>query len=478
MREKQVTTAFIILTLLISTAVLVSPVRAPGDPDERFKGYNLEQSKWTTGNLGKDYVEGNFVSYLLRISSDSKVWGLDSFNISYNFHQDSSDAVYIDGFDTSGNDTYAMTGFQYAFDVPYLSDSEMWPPSPGWTHIYVPAANDAGPLGEAYIGNYMDAWPPGVSETDDDPADERYFTVYDIAWPDASTEDHHMFLFFRAHLALSIIWLNGLEYDLPTELDGDVFDGWDAVHNGASFATGSSRHFYLQVPGIGAKTIPIPIAQYPNTVINGHKYVDEVLFDGWNITLHGDLELFDSLTIPYDPPSVFTGTTPWTQGYFEFSGLISGRYNVLEEDRPSQGIIHDDIIVSGDAENTVINVLAGWAEFDLDEGETATVDFYNIQPSTIEGYKHEDLDGDGDQDIPIDGWNVDLYIWNDTQGAYVYNRSALTGTDEWPDGYYNFTDLRPGSYRVDEEDRAGWTHTSPAQQLHELPECQRDCLEV
>ena len=86
MKEKQVATAFVILTLLISAVMLINPVRAPGDPDERFKGYNLNKNDYVVGNLGKLYVEGGFVSYQLRIYKESKVWDEESFDISYNFH--------------------------------------------------------------------------------------------------------------------------------------------------------------------------------------------------------------------------------------------------------------------------------------------------------------------------------------------------------------------------------------------------------
>jgi hypothetical protein len=94
------------------------------------------------------------ISYQLVISSDSKVWG-NTFDISWNFHQDSSDAVYIDGF----------KNFQVGTTL--LSDTQIEPP-PGWGTML-----SVGPD----IQNYQDPWPPGASETPADPADKRYFTV-------------------------------------------------------------------------------------------------------------------------------------------------------------------------------------------------------------------------------------------------------------------------------------------------------------
>jgi hypothetical protein len=371
MRKKTIS---VIAILFLSTLILCTGylgTAAAKEPSERFLGYNLERELWTTGNLGKAYFEGDFVSYQLRLDTSSKVWGAPEFSISYNFHQDSSDAIYIDGFDTSED-----TGFQYSTED-YLTDAEEIPP-PGWgTHIPTPEAGEIWVSGPQII-NYMDAWPPSSGDglpPGSDPADERYFTVKGLPW---DTLGDHVILFYRAHLALDIIWSDGLEGDLPKVLDGDEFESWKAAHQGASFATGSSRHFYLQYPGIGGKTIPIPIAQYPSTTINGHKYVGGVPFDGWEITLTGELVLGLGLpTIPYNPPAVYTGATPWTTGYFEFNGLIEGSYKVQEEDR--NGYVHVDIDSYGDGDNLMEDIPEGWASFDLAQGGAHTVDFYNLE---------------------------------------------------------------------------------------------------
>lgn len=336
---------------------------------ECFKGYNKERNKWTTGNLGKAYVEGDFVSYQLRIDKTSKLWGATKFSISFNFHQRSSRAIYVDGFDTS-----EKTGFQWS-TKDFLPNGTPTPPS-GWgRHIPTPDAGEPWTSGPK-ITNYMDAWPPGTGDgmpLGSYPAKERYFTVSGIPWEEATS---HITLFFRAHLALDIIWSEGLETALPTVLDGDEFETWIDAWKGASFATGSSRHFYLRYPGIGKRTIPIPIARYPATVINGHKYVNDAFFNGWEITLTGELSLGPGLPpIPYTPPSVFTGTSPWTTGYFEFTGLIGGSYTVQEEDR--SGYVHEDILTSGDGTNEVKDISEGRVSFDLAGGGMHKVDFYN-----------------------------------------------------------------------------------------------------
>ena len=375
---KTKTIAVITILFLAILILCLGCISATGakEPSERFKGYNKERDKWTVGNLGKAYVEGDFVSYQLRIDKASKVWKATEFSISFNFHQPSSGAIYVDGFDTSDD-----TGFQWSTQD-FLPDGTETPPSSWGTPIPTPDATGVTPgPGEAHIGDYMDAWPP---ETVDDggsvPAEFRYFTVYNLPW----TGDH-IILFFRAHLALDIVWSAGLEAALPTVLDGDEFETWTAMWHGASFATGSSRHFFLEYEGIGGKTIPIPIAMYPSTVINGHKYVNEELFNGWMITLTGNLSLDAMPPIPYNPPPVETGMGDWETGYFEFTGLIEGSYKVQEEDR--YRYVHVDIDTYGDGNVTGMNIAEGWISFDLPHGGTRTVDFYNLEYIDLEVFK-------------------------------------------------------------------------------------------
>ena len=82
---------------------------------EQFLGYNKEAAKWEGANLGKAYIEGNWVAYQLGIRDSSQIWGLTDFTIGFNFFQASSGAVYVDGFDTS-----ATNGFQYTSKGDFL----------------------------------------------------------------------------------------------------------------------------------------------------------------------------------------------------------------------------------------------------------------------------------------------------------------------------------------------------------------------
>ncbi len=374
--------AVMIVALFVASAFAVTAyqVKSAG-ASEQFLGYNSQTATWDNSNLGKAYNEGDFVSYQLMIQSSSKIWGHD-FGISYDFFQASSGAVYVDGFDTS-----VGTGFQYTSTNTFLPNGQSIPPA-GWgTHIPTPAAGESWTSGPK-ITNYTNAFPQGTSDgtpPGSAPDSNRYFNVTALPW--SSFTSGYVILFFRAHLALTIIWQNALESVLPQALDGNQFQTWTNAWEGSSFATGSSRHFQLQYPGVGAKTIPIPIAAYPSSMISGHKYVAGALFNGWQITLNGLLDLGSGLpAIPFNPPAVLTGSgtfasgAPWPTGYFEFTGLVQGNYTVTEENRAGYG--HVNIIVSGNATNVVINIPAGTASLALPRSAAAVVDFYNRASST------------------------------------------------------------------------------------------------
>jgi len=363
MKMKTLTVLLLMCCMLMSLGS--AAVVFAKEPSERFKGYNSQQGKWVVGNLGKDYAEGDFVSYELRIDSDSKIWGADVFSISYNFFQPSSGAIYIDGFDTS-----VATGFQWS-NGDFLPNGVDIPPA-GWgTHIVTPEAGEAPVAGQPSIINFMDAWPPGTGDGTggSSPAVERYFSVQGMQW----TGDH-IILFFRAHLALDYIWSAGLESTLPTSLAGDEFAGWTAAWHGASFATGSSRHFYLQYPGIGDKTIPIPIVQHPpmTTVISGKKYVCAqpsgwTTASGWTVTL----------TLP-DGSSV-TDTTD-VNGDYEFLNvpIIAGTYTIQESfPTPPPGWECSQILTTGPFDSLVIDLSQGLVSFELTQEGPYGIDFYN-----------------------------------------------------------------------------------------------------
>ncbi|NLX47252.1 MAG: hypothetical protein GXY70_03675, partial [Euryarchaeota archaeon] len=442
-------------------------------PAEHFVGYDLESDTWVNSDLGKAYMEGDFVSYQLRIDNTSAIWGSGEFNIKYNFYQGATGAVFVDGFDTS-----MATGFQ--FSTGDLLTDGVQVPSSGWgTHIPTPEAGETAAANEPQIVNYMDVWEVGDPDSEADPSDDRYFTIKNIPWDDLT--DGHVIIFFRAHLALSIVWRADFESALPKALDGDEFEDWTGTspHNGSSYASGSSRHFTIEHPGVGAKTIPIPITNYPTNMITGRKLINNVPHDGWFMHMSGQLSLWgstgeDYVYISYNPPAVQTGDGPWALGYFAFDGLPRGNYTVWENQE--EGCILDIVgtspflhLYEPDKLPYYDAVSETWMDnpdaeekvrFDLDRGtkvspKVQNIDFYNLQVGNVSGYKIHDMDGDGAIDAGepgLGGWTIELW---DSDG-----RSPLEITTTDDDGYFEFREVVVGDHTLKEVMQDGWYNTT------------------
>ncbi len=87
--------------------------------------------------------------------------------------------------------------------------------------------------------------------------------------------------------------------------------------------------------------------------------------------------------------------------------------------------------------------------------------------SRISGYKFNDLNGNGIweqiSEPPLNGWEIKL---QGTNGLYT----ALTGSSSWLPGYYEFINLTPGSYTINETLQDGWVTTiSPVNPLVVAP---------
>lgn len=83
--------------------------------------------------------------------------------------------------------------------------------------------------------------------------------------------------------------------------------------------------------------------------------------------------------------------------------------------------------------------------------------FGNYQPGTITGHKYQDVNGDGTDLQPLEGWTI--FLDEDNDGMLDAEEVSTTTA---ADGSYSFTDLDPGVYVVTEVLQTGWTQTSPA----------------
>lgn len=129
-------------------------------------------------------------------------------------------------------------------------------------------------------------------------------------------------------------------------------------------------------------------------------------------------------------------------GFYSFDALLPGIYSLIED------------------------LLAGWTQTGAPSGvvlsageESEDNNFFNFEQGVISGYKYHDLNRNGarDQNEPtLPGWEINL------TGAA--SDSVLTNQA----GYYEFTNLGPGTYHVSETNQAGWSQEEPTGNDHEI----------
>lgn len=88
-----------------------------------------------------------------------------------------------------------------------------------------------------------------------------------------------------------------------------------------------------------------------------------------------------------------------------------------------------------------------------------SVSFGNFECFMVNGHKYNDLNGNGEKDFGEPGildWGMTLY--RSTDYGLTWTEHDFTQTDA--SGYYEFEVCDGGMYKVVEEDRDGWSHTS------------------
>lgn len=152
------------------------------------------------------------------------------------------------------------------------------------------------------------------------------------------------------------------------------------------------------------------------------------------------------VTIQLLDPSgtVIKTTTTNADGFYEFTGLLPGTYSVREI-QPDGYLQGDQSVGSGGGDAT--STLDMLKSIPIRSGEALVdYDFCEMLPASISGHVHEDPEGDchiGDESAekPIAG--VTLQLLN-SAGQVI----ATTTTDA--NGYYQFSNLLPGTYAVRE----------------------------
>jgi hypothetical protein len=218
----------------------------------------------------------------------------------------------------------------------------------------------------------------------------------------------------------------------------------DAEDSDANQADGLSQVVTLAA-GQSNQTIDAGLVAAQPAAINGYVYCDddndgvkdggEAGLSGVTVTLSGTDDLGQTVNA--------TATTDGN-GYYEFTGLRPGSYTVTETTQPADKLDGKDTAGNpggGTASNEVISNIVltpGLVSNDNNFGE--------ILPAKLSGYVYEDAGDDGlrNNETAISGVTVTLSGTDDLDQAV--SGTALTNAA----GYYEFVNLRPGTYTVTE----------------------------
>lgn len=179
---------------------------------------------------------------------------------------------------------------------------------------------------------------------------------------------------------------------------------------------------------------------------NGDLETGENLLAGWLITATYSSSFWGS--------GILTTTTD-SNGMYTFDMLPPGIY-VIEEDLPDGW--YQTLPGSPDTPE-------GYT-FSLQSGDSLTGnDFGNYIGGVIEGYKFNDIDGNGvwNDEPALSGWVIYLDLNNN--GRKDANEPR-TQTDEF--GFYGFYGLTLGAYTIAEEQQPGWQQTYPISGTHTI----------
>ena len=466
------------------SAPVVSAAVAPAAAGASFRleGFDKEDTKWTTGNLGS-YPEGDWVAHRLIIdnSKNDSAYTLPQGSITMDHYRSLTNAIF---YDLTRNWTFATKGVASG---PW-SDTD--PSQPAGSAIPL-VAQDA-----ATSGTY------GV----DAPTIYSTFPGGTLTVPAKS----YGVIYWQGHLAMSAYWQHAA-----------------GIWGSGPWSPGSPSHTWLTMAGEGAKKVPIPSVDLPSGRISGLKFndwhnrgtkdADEGGLGGWVFHLTGGPEgwpLDLTATSASDgtfafenlPPATYyldeESSAPWlTSATLPMAVVVVGNGTTqvqvgnyipnvrktfeLSIDEPS-GIVDSylarfwvggdsaDVILSGSGpfsgwvdlpHGTVIDSVDWYAVIDGVEhllyseqvDETLDADITNrfAYDSHLSGHKFADLDFDGEWDDGepgLEGWKIMLYR------AGMAEPYAVTWTDG--DGYYEFTDVLPGEYTLAEENQGGWYATA------------------
>ena len=152
--------------------------------------------------------------------------------------------------------------------------------------------------------------------------------------------------------------------------------------------------------------------------------------------------------------------------FAEFSDEDYNIYNYPLIDADSGSISYGENGITAFNGKDVDQVWYLWARENFADG-TGYIDFWSIKlyygeatsPCEIHGFKFDDADGDSIWDLNEEGLgNWEFYLDLNSNGQYdISEPNAISD----PNGHYGFYDIEPGTYKIREIPKAGWTQTLP-----------------
>jgi len=332
----------VVLTVLITTALVLSPLAGAGvfapkpvaaSVDQDFYGWNLDArtpsypdwpGDWVKGNLGKNYREWDWVSYVLVLNGYGGA-PLPEMDIAFDFY--AANAIFVD----------LVRNFYVEVREPY--------PGSGQPNDVTPGNFDSTWGGTPFTPTVINKpYPVGTTDNEVSPPGKAYWKLTPNSHSDLSGSvppGKSVVIYFEARLAPSFIWQAGKGYVLASTSPtwgGDRYgagnpdtDEWDTPHNGAGYTSGSSRHFYLESEGVGQKKVPIPIAELPGAEIHGSKFHDLNNNGIWDTATEPGLEGWTiNMILTVEGIDYSVSTTTASDGSYSFTALPAGDYTISE----------------------------------------------------------------------------------------------------------------------------------------------------
>ncbi|MEM2004642.1 MAG: SdrD B-like domain-containing protein [Zestosphaera sp.] len=403
-----------VLLITLSTAVTTF---ATSDWTTELWGWDRVSNSWVSGNLA-GYPEGDLVGFKFIITNKQNVAAqVPQVNSFYDYFNAGKNAVGID----------AEVMWMYAKGPRSSID---------FTSRFPPASyNSITP--DVY--NAFFKYQGGVRQN---------YYQFNAGSFGTLGPGETLIIYFQAHLAETVYWKT-----VMTPIDPDESGSQQPVpgpHNGAASFPGASLQVGLALVYTGTKTETqsIPVT-YASGSISGYKFndldadgadmePDEPGLEGWVITLDGYDEVGHHIVLQ---------TTTTSTGSYTFSELPLGTFNIMETLKAGWSQTYPP--APGTHQVTITE----------EQRVVTNKNFGNYQPGNISGYKWNDLNGDGVWSLgepALEDWTINLLKWDGSDFVLV----DQTTTDI--NGYYEFTGLTAGLYRVSEELPTGWTQTAPS----------------